>query len=80
MDAREEFLASCASDGLVALIGLFSREHDDCIQLNHPARPVVAVAISPDFYRLQQHKQLLYADSTRLMHVIFRKGMFACFL
>ena len=71
MDVKEEYLASCSADGRVIVVGLYARTHDDCILVE---RPVSAVAISPDFARLQQSKQLLYASELHLIQVQMRKG------
>ena len=73
MDVKEEYLASCSADGRVIVVGLYTRSHDDIILVE---RPVSAVAISPDFARLQQSKQLLYASEQHLIHVQMRKGSF----
>ena len=73
MDVKEEYLASCSADGRVIVVGLYTRTNDDCILVE---RPVSAVAIAPDFARLPQSKQLLYASEQHLIHVQMRKGSF----
>ncbi len=70
LDSHDEFLASCAADGRVVVRGLMGSEHDEQIQLE---KPILSVAIAPDFYRLRDCKQLITADD-RLILVKFKKG------